>query len=89
MVQGQPMGRDNNARIRSLRIEIDGANAHVQSKITSKNSQKLYKNTSPMKWKYISSLKTRIYPKRFPNASAVIWSLVLQTINLANNIEEF
>jgi hypothetical protein len=32
------LGRDNNARIRSLRIEIDHAN--VQSKITSKNSQK-------------------------------------------------
>jgi hypothetical protein len=26
---------------------------------------KLYKNTSPMKWKYISSLKTCIYPKDF------------------------
>jgi hypothetical protein len=37
---------------------------------------------------YISSLKTRIYPKRFPNASAVTWSLVLQTRNLANKIEE-
>jgi hypothetical protein len=51
-----------------------------------------------MKWKYISSLKTRIYPQRFPNASTVIpnastvtWSLVLQTrnLNLANKIEEF
>jgi hypothetical protein len=35
--------------------------------------------TSPMKWKYISSLKTQIYTKGFPNASAVTWSLVLQT----------
>jgi hypothetical protein len=37
------LGRDNTALltcIRSLRIEIDHANAHVQSKITSKNSQK-------------------------------------------------
>jgi hypothetical protein len=42
-----------------------------------------------MKWKYISSLKTRIYLKWFPNASAVTWSLVLQTRNLANKIVEF
>jgi hypothetical protein len=43
-----------------------------------------------MKWKYISSLKTHIYLKRFPSASAVIWSLVLQTMrNLAKKIEEF
>jgi hypothetical protein len=42
-----------------------------------------------MKWKYISSLKTRIYPKWFPNASTVTWSLILQTRNLANKIEEF
>jgi hypothetical protein len=42
-----------------------------------------------MKWKYISSLKTRIYTQRFPNASAVTWPLVLQTRNLANKIEEF
>jgi hypothetical protein len=42
-----------------------------------------------MKWKYIFSLKTRIYPQRFPNASAVTWSLVLQMRNLANKIEEF
>jgi hypothetical protein len=42
-----------------------------------------------MKWKYISSLKTRIYPQRFPNAWAVTWSLVLQMRNLANKIEEF
>jgi hypothetical protein len=42
-----------------------------------------------MKLKYISSLKTRIYPKWFTNASAVAWSLVLQMRNLANNIEEF
>jgi hypothetical protein len=42
-----------------------------------------------MKWKYISSLKSRIYPQRFPNASAVTWSLVLQTRNLVNKIEEF
>jgi hypothetical protein len=42
-----------------------------------------------MKWKYISSLKTRIYHQRFPNASAVTWSLVLQTRNLANKIENF
>jgi hypothetical protein len=46
----------------------------------------LYKNTTPMKWKYISSLKTRIYPKRCPNAPADTWSLVLQTRNLANKI---
>jgi hypothetical protein len=41
--------------------------------------------------KCISShlLKTRIYPQIFPNASAVTWSLVLQTRNLANKIEEF
>jgi hypothetical protein len=58
-------GRDNNAHIRSLRLEIDGANAHARA------CAKLYKNTSPMKWKYISSLKTHIYPHRFPNASAV------------------
>jgi hypothetical protein len=42
-----------------------------------------------MKWRYISSLKTRIYPQRFPNVSTVTWSLVLQTRNLANKIEEF
>jgi hypothetical protein len=42
-----------------------------------------------MKWKYISSLKTHIYPKWFLNASAVTWSLILQTRNLANKIEEF
>jgi hypothetical protein len=42
-----------------------------------------------MKWKYISSLKTRIYPQRFPNASTVTWLLVLQTRNFANKIEEF
>jgi hypothetical protein len=30
------IGRDNNARIRSLRMEIDGANAHVQSKYLDK-----------------------------------------------------
>jgi hypothetical protein len=42
-----------------------------------------------MKWKYISSLKTRIYLQWFPNASTVTWSLVLQTRNLANKIEEF
>jgi hypothetical protein len=42
-----------------------------------------------MKWKCISSLKTRIYPQIFPNASTVTWSLVLQTINLANKIEDF
>jgi hypothetical protein len=29
-----------------------------------------------MKWKYISSMKTRIYPERFPNGSTVTWSLV-------------
>jgi hypothetical protein len=46
-------------------------------------------DTSLMKWKYISSLKTRIYPQKFPNASAVTWSLVLQMRNLANKIEEF
>jgi hypothetical protein len=28
-------------------------------------------------------------PQRFPNASAVSWSLVLQTRNLANKFEEF
>jgi hypothetical protein len=58
----------------SLRFEIDQltANAHVQSKINLKNSQKTVQ-------KHISSLKTRIYPQRFPNASAVAWSLVLQT----------
>jgi hypothetical protein len=40
--------------------------------------------------KILSSLKqTRIYPKWFPNASAVTWSLVLQMRNLANKIEEF
>jgi hypothetical protein len=39
--------------------------------------------------KILSSLKTCIYPKWFPNASAVTWSLVLQTRNLANKIEEF
>jgi hypothetical protein len=42
-----------------------------------------------MKWKYISLLKARIYSQRFPNASAVTWSLVLQMRNLANKIEEF
>jgi hypothetical protein len=42
-----------------------------------------------MKWKYISFLKTRIYPQRFPNASAVTWSLVQQTRNLANRTEDF
>jgi hypothetical protein len=42
-----------------------------------------------MKWKSISLLKTRIYPQRFLNASAVTWSLVLQMRNLANKIEEF
>jgi hypothetical protein len=35
------------------------------------------------------SLKTRIYPKWFPNASAVTWSLVLQTRKLANKTEQF
>jgi hypothetical protein len=40
-----------------------------------------------MKWKYIFSLKTHIYPQIFPNESAVTWSLVLQTRNLANKIE--
>jgi hypothetical protein len=39
--------------------------------------------------KKLSSLKTRIYPKWFPNASAVTWSLVLQPRNLADKIEEF
>jgi hypothetical protein len=42
-----------------------------------------------MKWKYISSMKTRIYPKKIPNASTVTWSLVQQTRNLANKIEDF
>jgi hypothetical protein len=42
-----------------------------------------------MKWKYISSMKTRIYPEWFPNASTVTRSLVEQTRNLANNIEDF
>jgi hypothetical protein len=42
-----------------------------------------------MKWKHISSMKTRIYPERFPNASTVTWSLVQQTINLSNKIEDF
>jgi hypothetical protein len=28
-----------------------------------------------MEWKYIALLKTRIYPQRLPNASAVTWSL--------------
>jgi hypothetical protein len=39
--------------------------------------------------KILSSLKTRIYPKWFPNASAVTWSRVLQTRKLANKTEEF
>jgi hypothetical protein len=38
--------------------------------------------------KILSSLKIRIYPKWFPNASAVIWSLVLQTRKLANKTEQ-
>jgi capsule polysaccharide export protein KpsE/RkpR len=43
-----------------------------------------------MKWKYISSLKSRIYPQRFSNAPAALtWSLVLQTRNLANKSEDF
>jgi hypothetical protein len=39
--------------------------------------------------KILSSLKTRIYPKLFPNASAVTWPLVLQTRKLANKTEQF
>jgi hypothetical protein len=42
-----------------------------------------------MKWKYISSMKTCIYPERFPNVPTVTWSLVQQTRNLANKIEDF
>jgi hypothetical protein len=39
--------------------------------------------------KILSSLKTRIYPKWFPNTSAVTWSLVLQTRKLASKTEQF
>jgi hypothetical protein len=43
----------SNARIRSLRIEIDYTNANVQWKKPRRIRKiKLYKNTSPMKWKY-------------------------------------
>jgi hypothetical protein len=54
-------------------------------KFTKKFSQKLFSN----EMKVLSSLKTRIYPKWFPNASAVTWWLVLQTRNLANKTEQF
>jgi hypothetical protein len=42
-----------------------------------------------MKIHFFIEMKTRIYPQRFPYASAVTWSLVLQMRNLANKIEEF
>jgi hypothetical protein len=58
----------------------------MQSKINSKNLQKTVQKHFSNEMKIISSLKTRIYPQRFPNASAVTWSLVLQTRNLVNKI---
>jgi hypothetical protein len=79
------LGRDNNARtVRSLRIEIDEL-TRMCSQI---NLDKFTKNVSNQ-MKILSSLKTRIYPKWFPNASAVTWSLVLQARKLANKTEQF
>jgi hypothetical protein len=53
------------------------------------NLEKFAKNCTKtlVQWNQNTFLKckTRIYPKWFPNASAVTWSLVLQTRNLANN----
>jgi hypothetical protein len=37
----------------------------------------------------LAKSRLKIYPQRFPNASAVTWSLVLQMRNLAHKIEEF
>jgi hypothetical protein len=42
-----------------------------------------------MKLKYFFLPKTRIYPKWFPKASTVTWSLGLQTRDLMNKIEKF
>jgi hypothetical protein len=63
--------------------------AHARSKITSKNSQNAVQKHLSNKMKILSSLKTHIYPKWFPNASTVTWSLVLQTIKLSNKTEQF
>jgi hypothetical protein len=46
-------------RIRSLRIEIDQLMRMCSQRWPRKICKKLYKNTSPMKWKYISSLNWR------------------------------
>jgi hypothetical protein len=56
---------------------------------TRKIRKKLYKNHLSNEIKILFLQKTRIYPKWFPKASTVIWSLVLQKRNLMNKIEEF
>jgi hypothetical protein len=68
--------------------------AHNVHRLLSWNLNKLAKKTVQKHFsnemKILSSLKTRIYPKWFPDASAVTWSLDhLITRKLANKIEQF
>jgi hypothetical protein len=62
------LGSDNNAHIWSLRIEIDHTNAHValcSQKKPDECAKKLYKNTSPMKWKYFLHWRRTFTPNDF------------------------
>jgi hypothetical protein len=70
------LGRDNNARrrIRSLRIEIDELTRMRSQNNLDKFARKLYKNTSPMKWKYFLHWRHAFTPNYFQMHWAVTWS---------------
>jgi hypothetical protein len=81
------LGSDNNARTRSLRIEIDQLTRMCSQNNLNKFGKKLQKHFSnEMKIHFF--IEDTHLPPKISNALAVTWSLVLQTRNLANKIEE-
>jgi hypothetical protein len=83
------LGRDNNARIRSLRIEIDELTRMCSQNNLNKFAKKLYKNTSPMKWKYFLHWRHAFTANDFQMHQQSLGSLVLQTRKLASKTEQF
>jgi hypothetical protein len=55
----------NNARIRSLRLEIDELTRMGSQNNLDRFAKKLYKNTSPMKWKYFRHWRHAFTPNDF------------------------
>jgi hypothetical protein len=54
-----------------------------------KFAKKLYKNTSPMKWKYFLHWRHAFTPQMISKYISSHLITLLQTRNLANKIEEF